>query len=105
MIHPENQVEARYRYYWLNFDFFPFREWPEGVQRAAMKPSNQNRFTLFLHLVGNGLDPDVAVEAMSEVYPLDADARRQMAWLAKEARKDEFWQRYTFFDMRVGHVM
>jgi len=83
--------------------FYPVREWPRVYRQMiyGRHLNNQERFTLFLFFVGNGVAPGLAAGLV--LFPnaqYDGDAFRQMAFLVNAANRGTLFSgRYTTYQM------
>jgi len=90
---------------WLDSQdvFFPTAEWPGTYRELFLKPAKNyaERFTFFIFLVGNGVDPSVSGKLTlitGERY--DGEAKRHVNNLIKSASNADWMQKYNYPD---GH--
>lgn len=80
-----------------------YTHWPKPMQALYQKrKTNQERLTLFLFLVGNGLFPELAKTEVLRGYNYDKEATRQMDWLVSQSHSGGSLQRYTYYDWQLG---
>lgn len=115
---PLTPREARIISYLHSQDiFFKYGSWPEYLRDLALLPhkNNRQRFTLFFFLVGNGLEPELAVlwtllvdvrsgKLIQGVY--DDSAKKQMVQLKTQVYTDTlFTGSKAMMDMTLGRVV
>lgn len=97
---PRNAAEGRLWNYWNNVDFYRPHDWPWRVREAALRGGNRNRLYLYTFLVGNGMAPSVAADAMRGApWKLDYPARLQLMQFQRDA--NNLVRRYNYFDMHT----
>lgn len=100
---------------WLNNQqdfFYPISQWPLHLQKMMLrsKKTSLQRYTLFSFLNGNGVDPQIAVQAIyvqdvrqGVLIPgnYDAEALREFQRFINRSRKNElnFYGPMHYWDM------
>lgn len=97
-------------------DWYPIREWPTHVQRAALawEKNNEQRFLLYLFFRGNGLPHEIAkawtligdYQNGRIVIPPRDDGKvwRHMLQLKRQVEQEGIVQKYQWFDLERGIV-
>jgi len=58
--------------------------WPRQIKRTfytVLRPNNQQRFTMLVFFLNNGLNPVILREYFQMAYVFDSDAWRQINWV------------------------
>lgn len=99
-LRPQNRSEARRwnRFSRREWDWISIRHWPRHLALAYLlgRVKNPERFGFFMYFVGNGMDPQMAVDTILSMQKFDAEARNQMQWLLRNS--DTVLQRYKYWD-------
>jgi len=109
-IHPGifDAVHGDWGAFWDAMDVFvPIREWPRHFRQMmyGRHLNNEERFTLFLFLTGNGLEPSIAAGfVLIPAGDYDMEAMRQMVWLMHAAYNGELFDRYRTYDINYRQI-
>lgn len=82
--------------------FFPTSEWPNTYVELFLNPEKKynQRFTFFLFLAGNGLEPELSGKLVMVTGDYDREARRHVKNLISSSRNPNWMSRYSYPD---GH--
>lgn len=80
-------------------DLLPLRFWPVAIRKLLSSPTinNNQRFSLFCFLVGNGINPQVVKDRILLPRCRDNDAVRHVNWLVTNAHK--YVHKWTYWDV------
>lgn len=107
------RVTRLWNYHNMVQDYFePIRYWPVHTQKMMLreKKNNRDRYLLFAFLNGNGVDPELAVQAikMSDyvrgrriIYPYDVQALRQFWDFIRQSSgsNSRFYGNMVYYDV------
>lgn len=101
---PTTRAEARRWNTYNNWDWFPIRVWPRSIAESVIKENlgDKQRFALFMFLIGNGMDPEMAVQSILDMKEWNEQQQRHIkGWL----KRLHTLTKYTYWDIKLMRTM
>lgn len=86
------------------WDWYHIGKWPDAIRTAAMKKhkNRSDRFKMFVFFVGNGMNPNIAIERIIADDPVDKAGMDDLLQMFDRIKKNR--EKITYWDIALNHT-